>query len=798
MLDGKWGFINRSGEIVIAAQYDNAYSFSKDGMARVMKDSLWGYINNQGNIVGGIQYRYAFPFQEKHAIVVVDSSVKLGVIDIDGRLTLLPGHVDPKRFNQIVFGNGYNYKFKDSVVSVNDGFYLTNMKDTIGYYSREVYYNYKGEIIGWGSDFHWRRTDSIQYKDTVEHFLQNEKKCYGEKRYQFVSYPSEGLMRIKKDDKWGYINIQGDIVIKPCWDECAFFHEGIACVKQGDKWGAINRDGKIVIGIEYDKLQNYSEGFASAEKNGKWGVIDKKGKVVIPFKWDWVDEFKDGLATINLNKKYGVINVMGDVVVRPSYDFVLHYPDSIFIVTSGDKHGAIDGNGNIIIPAENYGICPSGCRTISVLKEAGRKGLTDYKGNWIIPDDEKWIDTYECGELLLAIVDDKWYYINKEGKIVWRDESVDISKPKSPEDFGIDNIYLVEFYKENYKRYFTSLEHNADLIEGLYYVYGKNITKNNYSGQEKVISCQPEYWAILGVIMKEGPVFLQCCRCQNDLIHPMYVFEKIGNTNAYNIRGFGLSAEGGGKIIIDNPLRLTFCVEYGHNDHYTGYFEYELIRDFPTADMLESINQSEWSGSGFAIGNGYIATNYHIANGAKRIMIVNNDEDATLRYNAQVVAYDDKNDLAILKIIDSKFEGIEDIPYAFNTSLADAGEDVFVLGYPMTSTMGEEIKLTTGVISSTKGYQDNKALYQISTPIQPGNSGGPLFDSNGDIIGVVCAKHKDAENAGYAVKMLYLDNLIKKYNLPIALSKDSDIHSKSLSKKVKKVKGFVFKIECSN
>ncbi len=214
--------------------------------------------------------------------------------------------------------------------------------------------------------------------------------------------------------------------------------------------------------------------------------------------------------------------------------------------------------------------------------------------------------------------------------------------------------------------------------------------------------------------------------------------------------------------------------------------------------MLENISQSEWTGTGFSISSSYLATNYHVVEGAKIITIVDKQDEAVRRYRAQIVAYDEKNDLAILKIIDSKFEGTGTIPYAFNTSPSEIGEEVFVLGFPMTETMGEEIKLTTGVISSTKGYQDNNALYQISTPTQPGNSGGPLFDSKGDIIGVVCAKHKDAENAGYAVKMLYLDNLIKSYNLPITLSKKSKIHSKSLPRKVKKVKRFVYKIECSN
>ena len=82
--------------------------------------------------------------------------------------------------------------------------------------------------------------------------------------------------------------------------------------------------------------------------------------------------------------------------------------------------------------------------------------------------------------------------------------------------------------------------------------------------------------------------------------------------------------------------------------------------------------------------------------------------------------------------------------------------------------MGKDIKLTTGIISSKTGFDGNIAQYQISAPVQPGNSGGPLFDKNGNIIGIVQAKHTQAENAGYAIKASYIRNLVEL--LPTAVS----------------------------
>lgn len=111
--------------------------------------------------------------------------------------------------------------------------------------------------------------------------------------------------------------------------------------------------------------------------------------------------------------------------------------------------------------------------------------------------------------------------------------------------------------------------------------------------------------------------------------------------------------------------------------------------------------------------------------------------------------------------------------------------------------MGDEIKLTTGIISSKTGFQGDVSLYQISAPIQPGNSGGPLFDKKGNVIGVVSAKHADAENVGYAIKSIYLKNLINSSVNNSIIPTNNTISALPLTGKVKIEKNFVFFIHCS-
>ncbi len=193
---------------------------------------------------------------------------------------------------------------------------------------------------------------------------------------------------------------------------------------------------------------------------------------------------------------------------------------------------------------------------------------------------------------------------------------------------------------------------------------------------------------------------------------------------------------------------------------------------------------SSWSGSGIAIGTKLIATNHHVVDGATNLAIYFPDSDT--QYRAEVVTVDAEHDLAVVRVVDSNFKGFNNIKYGFKKDTEDVGMGVFVLGYPLVQTMGTEIKLTTGVVSSRSGFQGDASQYQISAPVQPGNSGGPLFNDNGELIGIVSAKHTEAENVSYGVKLSYLYSLANSVE-GVNLNRQTQLANLSLAEKCKSV-----------
>lgn len=224
---------------------------------------------------------------------------------------------------------------------------------------------------------------------------------------------------------------------------------------------------------------------------------------------------------------------------------------------------------------------------------------------------------------------------------------------------------------------------------------------------------------------------------------------------------------------------------------------YLKLYPIPSDNIPQSVNPPKiGSGTGFGVSSdGMIVTNYHVINGARSIKLRGINSDFKKTYKAKVLVSDKNNDLALIQIDENGFVALDSIPFTIKTTLSGVGENIFVLGYPLRASMGDEIKLTNGIVSSKTGFQGDITSYQISAPVQPGNSGGPVFDNQGNLIGIINAKHTGAENASYAIKSGYLTGLIQLLPRSPNLPTTNLLADKSLTQQVELVKKFVYIIE---
>ncbi len=186
---------------------------------------------------------------------------------------------------------------------------------------------------------------------------------------------------------------------------------------------------------------------------------------------------------------------------------------------------------------------------------------------------------------------------------------------------------------------------------------------------------------------------------------------------------------------------------------------------FESASESTAASTPKSSGSGAIVSiQGHIVTAAHVVAGANSIRVVTSQ--GTL--SATVLSLDEANDIAILKISGGPYQPL---PVAASRSVR-LGQSVATIGFPNLEIQGFSPKVTRGEISSLNGAADDPRSWQISVPVQPGNSGGPLLDESGNLVGVVESKlgFKAAQatgdipqNVNYAVKSAYAVALLEPY-----------------------------------
>lgn len=224
--------------------------------------------------------------------------------------------------------------------------------------------------------------------------------------------------------------------------------------------------------------------------------------------------------------------------------------------------------------------------------------------------------------------------------------------------------------------------------------------------------------------------------------------------------------------------------------------ELETIKRSQSA-MIKNLNEPQttpvapanYSGTGFALTNdGYFVTNYHVTEGADSVYIQNKEGQY---FKAHLVTFDQKTDVAILKVDYKNFRFSKtEVPYSFAIAKKTLGAKVFTLGYPQ-----DEIVYNEGYISSKNGFQGDSMQYRLELPASPGQSGAPVVDNNGNVIGIVTGKESESEGTTYAVSTKAIFDLISNSDVNLKLPKANKLNKLSREQQVEKLEFYTCSVK---
>jgi S1-C subfamily serine protease len=212
----------------------------------------------------------------------------------------------------------------------------------------------------------------------------------------------------------------------------------------------------------------------------------------------------------------------------------------------------------------------------------------------------------------------------------------------------------------------------------------------------------------------------------------------------------------------------------------------------------ETTKRGACFGTGWPVASGFVITNNHVVEGRNQITLIRPDG---LQIAASVAAHDTFNDIALLKVDDI---GLLPTALPLSSKPAMLGEKVITIGYPHPDLLGVKPKLTEGIINSTSGLGDDPRALQISVPIQAGNSGGPLVNMEGMVVGIITSKidavkmfkwtNDLPQNINFGIKISYLKGLLSSVPLQQRIDTLAPFKYTSVQELAKKIRNSVLMI----
>ncbi len=362
MIQGKYGYIDSSQTLVIPAIYDNANDF-EENMAAVFTKNKWGFINQKGEMKILPTYISAANFKNGLALVFKDG--KKSFINSDEKILVTLPFINCSEFS-----NGYA-----TIINEKKKIGLIN---TFGEVVIEPKYD---EVTSLGNTALFKVKEDGEYK--IYSIL--TKKIISKKSYTDVSNVSEGLIKVKIDNYYNFIDTTGKVIINKKYTSASDFVDGLAKVNLENKNGFISPSGFTVLDFVYGNVLDFNQGFSFAEGVGKlWKIIDRNGRNITFDVYSNPKKFENGYAVIQTrNKKFKWVNSEGIFSFgTTTFDNLITFKDSLARCKT-TKWGLAHASGYYPAPPK-YDFISDFYRQQAVVGLYSNSGIFDIDGKKIV------------------------------------------------------------------------------------------------------------------------------------------------------------------------------------------------------------------------------------------------------------------------------------------------------------------------------------------------------------------------------------------------------------------------------
>lgn len=529
----KFGFVDSFGNIKIDLKYDMASDFNS-GHAIVKLNEKYGLIDEDQTVIIPFEYEYLFNNRNNKCIAVKKNIY--GVINFKNQ-TLVPF-----KYDKLTSTNNSTFIYQinndigllniakefepidsaKSILSLDDKSYIVEKA------SSYMLVNQESKILLDNYDYFKRSGNGtiISKKNNKYGYVSIDGEIITECIYDFASSFSQGLSIIEKDKKYGFVNTKGHKVIPLKFQNAGLFRDSISIVKDSGKYGLIGINGEFILKPIYDQIKyDKSDQLIFTELNDSIKILNRDLSLFsnlnftgsISTRWHHY-KFNEGLMAIKIDSLYGFINDKGNLVINPQFKFVRSFENG-YARTGlyGDGYGLINKEGQVILNEEYekikieydtliYAVKDS----LSIVLKGDRVLLSGIQGS---------IQDFKKNHFLISNLEDKFQVLDVEGNFLL---------PKFYDQVKFQTFALGVTIKENNKWGYFDLDSHVLIIPPIY-----DSISAFYGGCAIIIESKKKF----GVYGNDGGILIEL---DMDAIEPMtygiLVF-KDGKTGLYDKKG---------------------------------------------------------------------------------------------------------------------------------------------------------------------------------------------------------------------------------------------------------------------